>query len=709
MDAYEVLLARRSIRRFTAEDVSADDERRLDRGRLRGAKLDEPAPLALRRRARSRHACPARARAPVGGAAAARAARHRRPRRRADTIYWVEDCAAATENILTAATALGLGACWVGIWENGPEPHPDEVAASRSSAPLPPRTAASAWSASAIPPTTRRRARSSSRRSSRTSASAGTRGERVAATGPRGPHPEQTRRATILGADAHGQAVACFSSERWQGEMMDWAMSDERLKVEMLRFVDVFPTLRDRSEIARHLREYFARQGVATPAVLRWGVNLAAQRSAVAPLANAVIRRQMKGFAQRFIVGRDAADAMGALRGLRREGMGFTLDVLGEASVSEAEAEAYQKTLPRPHRRPRRRGALVAGRPGRRRRRLGPAAARQPLAQDHLAVLADRPGRLRRQRRRRQGAAAPDRAARDGRRRRAHARPRAVPLPRPHLQVFTALLDEEEFRALRRRRRRGPGLSARRRAGPAPASSAGRSERGRRFHLRLVKGAYWDYETVIAAQEGWPVPVFTHKPDTDAMYEKLAATMLRDPEHVRPAFASHNVRSLAAAIVTARELGLPDNAFEIQMLHGMGEPIKHAVRAARPAAARVRAGRRAHPRHGLPRSSPAREHGQRLVPAPDLRRGRRGRGARARRRRPRPTSAASRRAAPRSPRPTRSPRRRSSTSRTPTSRARENRDAYDAALAAVRGRLGSALPAGHRRTRDRHRETTRRR
>jgi len=55
--------------------------------------------------------------------------------------------------------------------------------------------------------------------------------------------------------------------------------------------------------------------------------------------------------------------------------------------------------------------------------------------------------------------------------------------------------------------------------------------------------------------------------------------MLRNPEQVRPAFASHNVRSLAVAIETARSLGLPANAFEIQMLHGMGEPIKAAIRA----------------------------------------------------------------------------------------------------------------------------------
>ena len=73
------------------------------------------------------------------------------------------------------------------------------------------------------------------------------------------------RTAREILALTHRSKPSVLSSERWQGEMMDWAMSDERLKVEMLRFVDVFPTLRSRSEIARHLREYFARQGVAAP------------------------------------------------------------------------------------------------------------------------------------------------------------------------------------------------------------------------------------------------------------------------------------------------------------------------------------------------------------------------------------------------------------------------------------------------------------
>ena len=51
----------------------------------------------------------------------------------------------------------------------------------------------------------------------------------------------------------------------------------------------------------------------------------------------------MLSFAQRFIVGRDAADALPKLRALRQRGIGFTLDVLGEASVGDAEAVDYQQ------------------------------------------------------------------------------------------------------------------------------------------------------------------------------------------------------------------------------------------------------------------------------------------------------------------------------------------------------------------------------
>ena len=471
-------------------------------------------------------------------------------------------------------------------------------------------------------------------------------------------------------------------------------MADERLKVEMLRFVDVFPTLRSRPEIARHLREYFAREGVAAPAALRWGISLTGQRSPVAPLASAVIRSQMKGFAQRFIVGRDARGAIPALRALRRDGIGFTLDVLGEATVSEAEGRRLPAHLPRPPRRPRRRGRLVAPRPRDRRGRLGAAPARQPQPQDHLAVLADRPRRLRRQRRRRQGPAAARSSARPSRRGGAHARPRAVPLPRPDARGLHVAPRRGRVPRLPRRRRRRCRRTCATPTRTSRASSTWARERGRPFNLRLVKGAYWDYETVIAAQEGWPVPVFTHKPDTDAMYERLHAG-----DAARPRTSSGR-RSPATTCARWRSpsrppasLGLPRDAFELQMLHGMGDPIKAAVRRHGPAPARVRAGGRAHPRHGVPRAPAAREHGQRLVPAADVRRGGGRRRARAAARDRRPTSARGPRRLPAvdADRPA-GARRPSATSRTPTSRAARTARRTTRRWRAARSGLGAHYP-----------------
>src|SRR5262249_41944218 len=101
--------------------------------------------------------------------------------------------------------------------------------------------------------------------------------------------------------------------------------------------------------------------------------------------------------------------------------------------------------------------------------------------------------------------------------------------------------------------------------------------RGTPVWVRLVKGAYWDYETVIAAQQGWPVPVFTQKWETDANYKAGTPFLLGRPARLRRAFASHTVRSLAYALAWAEARGLPPGSYEIQMLYGMAEPIKDAL------------------------------------------------------------------------------------------------------------------------------------
>ena len=373
-----------------------------------------------------------------------------------------------------------------------------------------------------------------------------------------------------------GYKTSPLSSERWQSEMMDWAMADERLKVELFRFVDVFPTLRSAAEIDRHLREYFEQPGLETPRVLRMGLAASRQRF-VSPLATSVIRSQMLGFAQRFIFGRDAAAALPKLRALHRRGMGFTLDVLGEASVGDAEAIDYQQRYLE----------LLDGL----RSEVAcwprdPAidhAAWGPLPRVNVSIkitsLFSQVDAL--------NFRGSVEAVKERLRpifRKAQQTGAFVNLDLEQFRyrdltycVFKELLEEQEFAGYDE-----AGVVVQAYLRDAEDDMRGLIDWARAHDrvitVRLVKGAYWDYETVLAAQEGWPAPVFTYKPDSDASYERLTRLMLEHTGQIHSAFASHNVRSLAHAIVTAEALDVPRNAYELQMLHGMGEPIKAAVK-----------------------------------------------------------------------------------------------------------------------------------
>lgn len=101
-----------------------------------------------------------------------------------------------------------------------------------------------------------------------------------------------------------------------------------------------------------------------------------------------------------------------------------------------------------------------------------------------------------------------------------------------------------------------------------------------RFMVRLVKGAYWDYEIKRAQELGLPAfPVFTHKHHTDLSYLACARAMLAVPDAIYPQFAGHNAGTISAVLTLARAAGVP---FELQRLHGMGEGIHAQVHAQYP-------------------------------------------------------------------------------------------------------------------------------
>ncbi|MDB5935932.1 MAG: putA, partial [Massilia sp.] len=99
---------------------------------------------------------------------------------------------------------------------------------------------------------------------------------------------------------------------------------------------------------------------------------------------------------------------------------------------------------------------------------------------------------------------------------------------------------------------------------------------GRKFMVRLVKGAYWDAEIKRAQVDGMPgYPVYTRKVYTDVSYLTCAKKLLAASDVLYPQFATHNAQTLSVIYTWAKQDGI-DN-YEFQCLHGMGETLYDQV------------------------------------------------------------------------------------------------------------------------------------
>ncbi len=103
------------------------------------------------------------------------------------------------------------------------------------------------------------------------------------------------------------------------------------------------------------------------------------------------------------------------------------------------------------------------------------------------------------------------------------------------------------------------------------------SRRGVPFQVRLVKGAYWDYETIMARQMGWPAPVYQDKSETDISFERLTNLLLRNSDLVKIAIGSHNIRSHAHAEAVRESLGLHPATIEHQVLYRTAEGVAQGM------------------------------------------------------------------------------------------------------------------------------------
>jgi len=377
-----------------------------------------------------------------------------------------------------------------------------------------------------------------------------------------------------LGRDLHGRlkdrSPSLFQAAYWQGLLLDRAMGDTSLKTDLFRLVDALPALRTSDDIARHAREYLLPGNRRLPTGL--GLALRATGNPLAAsIASFIIRRNVHAMAERFIIGRDARDAVSALHRLWDQGCGFTVDLLGEAAVNDQESEAYVDRY----------ADLISFLPPETARwkpcALLDQAPAGPIpranislklsALDHLLDPVDPEGGVQRLL--------------------THIRPLLVrakelgafinfdleqwSLHEITYRLFETVATDPEFASW-------PHLGIVLQAYLQNADAhldrllTLATRRGCPLTVRLVKGAYWDYEVVQSGLNGLPCPVFHTKSQTDASYERLIRRLLEHHDQIHPAFGTHNLRSLSVALAGAEKLHLPPGSFELQMLYGMAEP-----------------------------------------------------------------------------------------------------------------------------------------
>ncbi len=360
-----------------------------------------------------------------------------------------------------------------------------------------------------------------------------------------------------------------FERRWWDDRILAWAMSDESVKVQMFRFVDVLPMLKTHQAVTRHLQEYFEDVKKSLPWAARLGLNVSKPNTVLGRLVAVNARSNARNMAKRFIAGNSVEEVLKSVEKLRKQGFAFTLDLLGEAVISEREATLYQQAYL----------DLIEG--------LAPQVNEWA---ENVQIDCDQYGPIPRINVSLKLSALYSQfrpidpvGTAEGVKNRLRPLLRAarrcdayVHVDMEHyaykdltIEIFKQVFMEEEFRDFP-----DAGIVIQTYLPDAGDDLKGlrdwAEKRGTPVWVRLVKGAYWDYETVHAEAENWPVPVYLQKWQSDENFERQTAFVMEHNRWLRPQIASHNLRSLSHAIALAAHFKVPPPAFELQMLYGMG-------------------------------------------------------------------------------------------------------------------------------------------
>jgi RHH-type proline utilization regulon transcriptional repressor/proline dehydrogenase/delta 1-pyrroline-5-carboxylate dehydrogenase len=372
------------------------------------------------------------------------------------------------------------------------------------------------------------------------------------------------------------RSPALFTPGWFDERMMEWSMADEAVKVQIFRLVDVLPMLVRPDQVTQHLHEYFEEAKAGLPGWARFGARWLPRRGFLANFVANLARSNAERLARRFIAGSNVDEAFRTIAEMRRRKLAFTVDLLGEATITEVEADRYQQqyldlldglservnalpaveqidkssdgTLPRVNVSIKLSSLFSQFDP------IDQAGTMESVMKRLRPILCKA---------RQCGAFV-------------NFDMEQYAFKDLTLRIFREILEEDEFQDWPDV---GIAIQAYLRSCRQDLQELAGwvQRRGTPVWVRLIKGAYWDYETIICAQHGWPVPVFAKKHETDANYEEMTRLVLDHADLLRPALGSHNVRSLAYGMAYAEARGLPPRSYEIQMLYGMADPIKEGL------------------------------------------------------------------------------------------------------------------------------------
>ncbi len=363
---------------------------------------------------------------------------------------------------------------------------------------------------------------------------------------------------------------------RWDDKVLDWTMANPGLRVQMFRFIDTIPALQSKTEIANHFQQYMSTEEVELPNALKGILNFSDADSFPAQTAAATITKAVETLAYKYIAGENINQVMKTIARLRKDGMTYSIDLLGEAVITETEAEDYlqryidliEQLTQQAKDWKRQEGIDLAD--GEELPQvqvsvkltafysqfdpLNPVGSKEVVC-DRLRILLRKAAEL--------GAAI-------------HFDMEQYRYKDLTLQILKELLIEEEFRS-----RTDLGITLQAYLRDSYQDLQGiiewAKERGHPLTVRLVKGAYWDQETIKSKQNHWHQPVYNQKAATDINYERMTQLLLENHEYLYTAIGSHNVRSQALACAIAETLNIPPRRFEMQVLYGMGDKLAQAL------------------------------------------------------------------------------------------------------------------------------------